>query len=734
MSTRTKSGRGGKDRTLNASPSTSSNTNVRLIALTILLIAIATAFLWPGLKTRPSGSPDANCDSLLRQAGELTQHGSSGYEPALRLLAKCLASNASHVAARWNVGVVLLKLGRQTEALEHLRRVAMETPLNAEYQHGAGTLMTNLGHYSDAVTHLERYVELILGIDDFSDTIARASDSNPEDLDFIVAEGDSMTSALEKLLKAYLRVNSLRKAGHLYRILLGLDEASIDLHASYQAFAFGLGAVGRGFEYVKREMRLRFVAGGAGSVEDAYDVIDVHAARLLAAGFDANVVNVARNALIVNRDEMKSLLIENCGGGGEGELSIFARAHEVKQSDVRALLARCVRSQRVLDVALNVKGALHSENQFGWNAFLNAVALGDVDIVKTFLHYKADVQGRTFYGMTSLHVAALRGHSHLVRTLTQAGLSPTIEDYYNRTALDIACLHRWSFDSFAKALGASTACSKSALPRGKTKRGALTGGGWLEDDFALPSSLIDERCDIDVTTSDDVTADILIRDYLTVQRPVLIRGGVARWRHLRTALQRRNLESTYGKLLFKKSAIPYAEAFGLPANVTTLKEFLADLSQLHATRKSSGTDSVPDPNVFAPYIFESLSSNSPLIELFELPSSFDPEVTHVTTKTVQFYVGPSLSGAPVHFHGSAWNSLIYGKKRWFLYPPPSAFYSKRPVWEWYRTEYQSDAMECVQEAGDVLYVPDMWGHGVINLQESVGFASEFIYGASEFSI
>lgn len=43
-------------------------------------------------------------------------------------------------------------------------------------------------------------------------------------------------------------------------------------------------------------------------------------------------------------------------------------------------------------------------------------------------------------------------------------------------------------------------------------------------------------------------------------------------------------------------------------------------------------------------------------------------------------------------------------------------------------------MECVQESGDIVFVPEGWGHAVLNLAESVGFASEFQWGGSEFAI
>lgn len=34
-------------------------------------------------------------------------------------------------------------------------------------------------------------------------------------------------------------------------------------------------------------------------------------------------------------------------------------------------------------------------------------------------------------------------------------------------------------------------------------------------------------------------------------------------------------------------------------------------------------------------------------------------------------------------------------------------------------------LQCMQEAGDIIYIPRLWGHAVLNVQESVGFAIEF---------
>jgi len=64
----------------------------------------------------------------------------------------------------------------------------------------------------------------------------------------------------------------------------------------------------------------------------------------------------------------------------------------------------------------------------------------------------------------------------------------------------------------------------------------------------------------------------------------------------------------------------------------------------------------------------------------------------VTPQPPQFYLGPAGSGAPVHFHGDAWNALMYGRKHWILFPPTDAKFSKVPVSEW------------VADNPDVLYV------------------------------
>jgi hypothetical protein len=97
----------------------------------------------------------------------------------------------------------------------------------------------------------------------------------------------------------------------------------------------------------------------------------------------------------------------------------------------------------------------------------------------------------------------------------------------------------------------------------------------------------------------------------------------------------------------------------------------------------------------------------------------------------QFMIAPKYAGASPHFHHSAANVLVYGRKRWFLFPPASSLYSTKHINSWVHEDYNRTVngdggapppLECVQQPGDIIYVPDMWAHGVVYPMESVGIA------------
>ena len=98
---------------------------------------------------------------------------------------------------------------------------------------------------------------------------------------------------------------------------------------------------------------------------------------------------------------------------------------------------------------------------------------------------------------------------------------------------------------------------------------------------------------------------------------------------------------------------------------------------------------------------------------------------------IQVGIGAVGSGAPVHYHNHAVNALLFGAKRWFLFPPHHQVMSHKQIHRWAAEDFAEYAARgvphgsCVQLAGDTIVIPAMWGHGVLNLRAgTIGVAQE----------
>ena len=87
----------------------------------------------------------------------------------------------------------------------------------------------------------------------------------------------------------------------------------------------------------------------------------------------------------------------------------------------------------------------------------------------------------------------------------------------------------------------------------------------------------------------------------------------------------------------------------------------------------------------------------------------------------------------MHFHNAALNTLVYGRKRWFMLSKYDAYNSRTAALHWFRgsrggydtLKKTEQLFECIQQPGDVIYVPESWAHSVINVETSVGVAMEY---------
>ncbi|XP_069503134.1 jmjC domain-containing protein 8 isoform X3 [Ambystoma mexicanum] len=92
----------------------------------------------------------------------------------------------------------------------------------------------------------------------------------------------------------------------------------------------------------------------------------------------------------------------------------------------------------------------------------------------------------------------------------------------------------------------------------------------------------------------------------------------------------------------------------------------------------------------------------------------------------------SGTGVPFHWHGPGFSEVIFGRKRWFLYPPEKTpeFNPNETTLSWLANTYpllseQDRPVECTIRPGEVLYFPDRWWHATLNLDTSV-FISTFL--------
>ncbi|XP_067931908.1 uncharacterized protein [Watersipora subatra] len=94
------------------------------------------------------------------------------------------------------------------------------------------------------------------------------------------------------------------------------------------------------------------------------------------------------------------------------------------------------------------------------------------------------------------------------------------------------------------------------------------------------------------------------------------------------------------------------------------------------------------------------------------------------------FVGPSGTGATWHKHMPAWNGVVFGQKRWFLYPiektPPGGLYAYTPT-AWLahvypKLEPYAKPLECIQNSGEIFYVPESYYHAILNIGETVAIS------------
>ena len=225
-------------------------------------------------------------------------------------------------------------------------------------------------------------------------------------------------------------------------------------------------------------------------------------------------------------------------------------------------------------------------------------------------------------------------------------------------------------------------------------------GGWNPH---TEKDLYTTRCDIDIVDGSTLSWESFVKDYASCLKPVLIRGG-AYSQVLQKKWNRKRFIQNFHSLKVDAGDIPYGRTLGRVSRT-------ASIQQHYKSTKD--------------YIFCQLQPDKHRSLLGDIPKH--PLFDRFPSIQTQFYLGKAKMGAPMHMHIDAWNILVYGQKRWFIMPPFQGYYSAQPIMEWFEAEYPKiHVLECMQEAGDILYIPKYWSHAVLNTRESIGCAREFL--------
>ncbi len=687
----------------------------------------------------PDVDNSSSCDALMDEARQLLDLGltEQDAESALDMLAGCILKEPENAAARWNLAAALFQLNRVEEGVHFIDEALTLAPQNKQYFLEAGRLFSELKMHKEAIRCLEKYLELLLHASNWPHLLASISIQREDEWTFLYDTDRNIVTTLELLLQQYLRdKDSLIKISYLFKVVIGLkgSENALDLVKAYAFFSLGLCDFTNGMNNLHILTEQSYVAQGYGDRERAIDIVSTHALRLFTAGLDGFLTSIARN-LLINGENVFNELAYNCDLNLDKEEINYAT--DVRQADVRQILVACIIGQNVLPVIIDNGAVVHAENIFGWSPLLQIISLNSSELLFQILKAGADPQSRTPSYNTALHIAAIKGSTDVVLPLLQAGLKDSTQNVLNQTALDVACSHRWYAKEFAKSLNVvnlPVGCPVPLKYVEPLKQGFKT-GGWLTPSLKLPKTLSSEKCDIDVIGYTTIANDVLL-DYLVLQKPVLIRNATNPTvvKKIFQFWQRNKIVKEHGHLTFNEIDQPLSE-FGLNnPNTTSLKEFLNKMQTIH--EEQSTTDNIQYIKS-PPYILQTISHDFPMIEHFKTPSALEPSVTAIIPINFQLHIGPALSGISPRFHQSSWNSLVFGRRKWVLFPPKFSFYSKQHVWDWWQQQDWNEsgtALECVQYPGDVLLIPDMWGYAAINLKESIGLSSQFIHGPNEFSL
>jgi ankyrin repeat protein len=490
----------------------------------------------------------------------------------------------------------------------------------------------------------------------------------------------------------------------------------------------------------------------ANAVDGFHETVLHIASRNRAAGlarlFLTSDGTASSSSCPLNENELLSLSSIWPSSLSDGSITWQSLTNAMDARDVELLLTIGAYSNKTLSNGMNGNTPLH----------LSALT-GRINSLQMLMSAGSHVDELNDRGQTPLHLAYISCHCHIVQLLIdQYNANITIKDRWGRTPIEscfpkrmLCCCndnnknkdgtstlpnpmdehHRPVIHQLVAALADTNKVCRVNISADTTIWHHAPSTDALYNAAMNATHLFIDT--IDVNSSGMNYADIE-RHYYALHRPVLLRHAVQQWSIVNNSKKwsRTNILDTIGDVSFSIGKIPYASDYGTQHGRSTLNQYMSSYMS-----NNFNYDNVTRRN-HPPYLFEgslprNLSSPTSLLSMPFIPLLGATRQNHLIH---QLMIGPRCSGAPPHFHRSAINALAVGTKLWMIWPPTLAFFNRQHIFTWMTNAFNHLAssnitsitmpMLCIQSAGDAIYIPSDWGHAVINLDDTVAIAVEFV--------
>jgi len=261
---------------------------------------------------------------------------------------------------------------------------------------------------------------------------------------------------------------------------------------------------------------------------------------------------------------------------------------------------------------------------------------------------------------------------------------------------------------------------------------------------ALPEAL-NSRCDIPRVDASKLSFSEFRDTYMANMAPVLLANATKGWLAGHAWSSPQELTKRYGSLpVFVGQRPPHM------LNVKSMDEFLRYMAS-NASRLDREPLYLWDDALLQTTLNGNLTRRHPIEDTSVLGhiASLPQKQADLEVTSASFTIGPACSGSPFHQHDYALNALLHGTKYWLLSPLTAAnsipvevtrgaqIHPRRLLEElaaertgggtgggWWLNK-TNGIQECVQHAGEALFLPAGHFHAVLNLWPSVAANIEF---------